>query len=92
MPEHRGCARKHAGQVRDVDRRNERRHESLRSVDDDDGQPERPAVDAPHVGAADVPAPEAADVGVLDRADEPITRRDRPGEVPADNRERSAYF
>ena len=57
-------------------------------VEQNDGQAVPAAVDPPDVRPADVAAAELADVRVLERADEPVPRRDAAGEVPGDDQDR----
>jgi hypothetical protein len=87
--------REHAREVRDVSVPDERRSESLRRVQDDDRQPEPPAVHTPDVRPADVAAAVTADVLVLDEPHEPVAPRHRAEQVAGDDEERvdiQAYF
>src|SRR3954447_20692099 len=92
VAQHRSRAGEDAGEVRDVDGREHRGDEALRRVDEHHGQAERAPEDAPHVRAADVPAAQRTDVDVLHGADEPVSRRDRPGEIAGDYCGRGGYF
>src|SRR6266540_5402945 len=92
MPEHRRSPGKHAGERRYGVEEHERRDESLRGVEQDDGDPVRTAVRPPDIRRADVAAPVAPDVLVLQRVHEPVPGRDRTGEVANEECERDAYF
>ena len=92
MSEHCRAARQNAGELRHVDRGEQRGNEAFRGVDENDRQAEAPAEDAPDVGSADVAAAVLADVGPLDGADEPVPGRDRAGDIPGDDGDCGSYF
>src|SRR5438067_9524077 len=72
-------------------RGDERRHEGLRGVEKDDGQPVPAAVHAPDVRPADVAAAQGADVLVLERAHEPVAGGDAAGDVACRDQDREDH-
>src|SRR5437588_9800649 len=91
VAEHRGAAGQHTGEVADEQRPDERRTESLRHVQEHDGDAVAPAEDPPHVGGADVPAPDRPDVDPAPRTHDPVPGRDRPREVADEYDERGHH-
>jgi hypothetical protein len=91
VAEHRGAAGEHARSLPDQKSAEQRRHEALERVHQNHGQAEPPAEDAPRVRPADVAAAVATDVRPLDRADEPVPRRDRAGDVAGDDGDERCY-
>jgi hypothetical protein len=92
VAEHRRGPGERAGHVADRERRDQRRREALRDVEQRDRKPQPRAVDAPDVGRADAPASEGADVGAPRGAYDPVPEREAPGEIAGDDEGKGLYL
>jgi hypothetical protein len=70
----------------------ERRHEALGDVEQDDGNPERGPEAAPDVRGADVAAAVGTDVLAPEQQDEPVPEREAAGQVAGEDEQEIRYF
>ena len=92
MPEHRRTPGEHAGQVVDVDRRQQCRREALCHIQRHHRDAEPSPVGPPDVGRADVSAAGLADVRSPQQPHEPVAGRNASGQVAGEDEEESGQL